>query len=28
MVLSPTELAELEAILPVGSVAGEAYPQM
>lgn len=26
--LSPAELAELEAILPVGSVVGEAYPQM
>ena len=26
--LSPAELAELEAILPVGSVAGAAYPEM
>ena len=26
--LSPAELAELEAILPVGSVVGDAYPQM
>jgi aryl-alcohol dehydrogenase-like predicted oxidoreductase len=26
LVLTPAELAELEAILPVGSVAGAAYP--
>ena len=27
VVLSPAELVELEAILPVGSVVGDAYPR-
>jgi aryl-alcohol dehydrogenase-like predicted oxidoreductase len=26
--LTPAELAEIEAILPVGSVVGAAYPEM